>query len=118
MVENKKVEALNPIKEKKNWKEWVKAIGFLIITLALYIVFVISAVAILGYYILSIKNNGLFNAETVRIGIYLIIAAYLFLILDKKKIKDAFGIKDVPYIPLEQTKGINCLPRKENKSNF
>ena len=105
-----KIEALPPIKVRINWKILLKSIFFFLISLILWLILIVSAMNILIYYIKSIWINGWLHPETLKFAIYLIIGTYFFLILDKKKVYDAFNIKkDIPYITIEQIK------KKESK---
>ncbi len=99
-----KIEAMEPIKVKINWKMAFKVLILWLVSLILLIILIVSSVNILIYYIVSIKNNGWLSPETLKFAIYLVIGTYFFLVLDRKKIYDAFGIKsDLRIITIEET---------------
>ena len=64
-----------------------------LLEIMLWLILIITGVNILTYYIYLIMNYGWFDIETVKIAIYLIIGAYFFLVIDKKKIYDLLGVK-------------------------
>ena len=71
----------------------------------LWIVLLGCSIVFLINYCNLIKINGIFNEETIKFSIYLIIGAYFFLILDKQKVLDAFGIKKgLSFITIEKAK--------------
>ena len=81
----------------------VKPLLMFILEIFLWSILIISAINILSYYIYCILNHGWFNKETIKIAIYLLIGSYYFLIIDKKKIYEMFGIKlNLPFASLNK----------------
>lgn len=110
-----KIKALPPLLVKVNWKILLKAAFFFLLSLLLWAVLIVCAVNILVYYVISIKENGFLHKETLKFAVYLVIGTYFFLILDKKKVYDAFGIKKgLPYITPEQADLSKCKIKKND----
>lgn len=98
-----KIKPLPPVKVKINWKQIVGVIIYFIIFIISIVSLLIACANILCYYVFLIKNNGWLNPETIKYSIYIVIGSWFFLILDRKKIYELFGIKrDLPFITIEQ----------------
>lgn len=107
------VKARLPVKVKVNWWNWCKLLIFWLLCIVLTIILIGVSANILAYYIYSVLTYGWFHAESLKYAIYLVIGAYAFLIIDRKKIDEALGIKrDLPFITVEQ---INSKVRKKKQ---
>lgn len=85
-------------KTPKKDKLTIGMVCYSVLVPMLVIILIFASINFILFYILLIKNKGYFDPETIKFSIYLIIGAYFFLILDKKKVREAFNIKDLPYI--------------------
>ena len=97
-----KIKAESPIKIKFNWGILLKTIILFIISILLWLLLIVSSLIIAIYYFILIFKKGFLDPETIKFSIYIVIGTYFFLILDKEKVYEAFGIKrDIPYITWE-----------------
>ncbi|MBS3147437.1 hypothetical protein J4219_00970 [Candidatus Woesearchaeota archaeon] len=100
---SQKIKALRPVIVNINLGNTIKLWFLAIVSVMLWISLLFASVNVLAYYIYSIKVNGIFNDETLKYAIYIVIGAYFCMILDKKKIEEALGIiKGLPFITIEQ----------------
>jgi hypothetical protein len=65
------------------------------ICIILWLLLVFGSVHILSYYIYLLLTNGFFDSESIRIGTYIIIGAFFFLVIYKKDIENIFKIKSL-----------------------
>lgn len=93
-----KIAPKKPIKGKINWS--IVCLSF--IAVLSWVVLILVSVNLLIYYVYSLFNKGFFDSETLKFALYLAIGTYFICILDKKKVREAFGMKDVNYIPPEE----------------
>lgn len=101
---SEKIKPLPPLKVKIHYSQILRGICYFLLFLLFWLILIVASINVLIYYIYSIKTNGWLNEDTMKYAIYLVIGAYFFLILDKKKIYDVLGIKkDLRYITIEET---------------
>lgn len=104
-----KIKARPPVKVNRNIILLSKAIILFLVEIIVWTILLISVFNVVYYYSNSIKLNGWLDKETFNVSIYLIIGAYFFLILNKKQIYEALGIKTgLPYIQSVNIKGEKC----------
>jgi hypothetical protein len=104
-----KVKALAPVKAKGNIRLISKSVALLLVEIIFWAILLIGSFNVVCYYSNSIKLNGWLDKETFNVSIYLIIGAYFFLILNKKQIYEALGIKTgLSYMQSADTKGAKC----------
>lgn len=92
------VKSLPPKKDKSSWWYRTKVGGLIILDKILWLILLIVSMDILGYYVYCLITKGIFDEETLKYAIFLVIGIYFILILDKKKIYEALGIKNLPQI--------------------
>jgi len=99
------ISAQPPIKINFNWKLFFKTVFIWILSAILWILLICGSIIFILNYFRLIYLQGLFDKDVFVYSMYLVIATYFFLILDKEKVYEAFGIKrNIPYITLEAIK--------------
>lgn len=100
-----KIKPLHAVKVKINIGNSIKLWFMVIVSFILWVTLLVTGVSLLSYYIYCIITKGIFNPETLKYALILIVGAYFCLILDKNKIYDALNIKkNLPFITIEQRK--------------
>ncbi|HZX12090.1 MAG TPA: hypothetical protein VFE88_01400 [Candidatus Nanoarchaeia archaeon] len=80
-----------PIKPTKweRFRSWLHVI----ICIILGVLLIFGAIHLLSYYIYLLTTKGFFDTESIKIGTYIIIGAFFFLVIYKKDIEGIFKIK-------------------------
>ena len=63
-----------------------------ILTFILWIILILTSIHIFACYIYCIIKSCLFDSETMKYAVMLVIGSYLLLVVDKNKILDALGL--------------------------
>ncbi|MBU0700802.1 hypothetical protein KKE26_05865 [bacterium] len=102
-------QARSPIKVKRNITLVLKTAILFFVDIIFWAILLIASSNVVCYYINSIKLNGWLNKETFGVSLSLIIGTYFFLIVSKKQIYEALGIKtECSYIQMGDSEEIKC----------
>ncbi|MBI5806240.1 hypothetical protein HZA73_09360 [candidate division TA06 bacterium] len=94
----KKIKPLPPIKQSINKTDWNKLKFYRFLCWVLSSILIVSALSIIAHFAFLVFTEGFCSEEAAKYAMYLVAGSYAFLIIDRIKIKQLLGIKDVSYI--------------------
>lgn len=86
----KKVPPLKPTKI-----EIVRVLVYWLVCATLWLSLICASIHLVIYYIHQIINQGLYDQESMKIGVYVIIGTFLFLFIYRDHVKRIFKVKGV-----------------------
>ncbi|MFC1723974.1 hypothetical protein ACFL0V_07600 [Nanoarchaeota archaeon] len=80
-----------PLKPTKT--EIVSSIIYVIAKIIVWFFLLAALSHLVAYYIYNIIKHGLFDAESIKICVYLIMGSYLFLFIHRDQVKKIFKVR-------------------------
>jgi len=86
---------MKKVPQKSSFKENLLSWSYVIFCCIFWCLLIFASLQLALYYRHTLLTYGFLNPEGVRIGVYIIIGAFLVLFVHKGQIKKIFRIKDV-----------------------